>query len=267
MTAKGVGPLLKRWRAHRRYSQLDLAAAAQVSQRHLSFVETGRSQPSRELVIHLAEVLAVPLRERNALLTAAGFAPVYQERRLDDPDMSAIRHAMEFILERHDPYPAWVMDRHWNIVSSNDAAGRMMARLLDPSTAPVDNGLNAMRLTFHPDGLRRFIANWAEVGPHLLDRIRRDADAHPEDSTMRELVAEVQSYPGVAGELAALDPETAPALVIPVHVKVANFELRMFSTLTTIGAPLDITAQELIVETFFPADETTELTLRNLAVD
>lgn len=265
MTITGVGPLLRRWRTHRRYSQLELAAAAEVSQRHLSFVETGRSTPSRELIIHLAEVLAIPLRDRNGLLGAAGYAPVYQERPLDDPEMAAVRRAMEFILDRHDPYPAWAMDRHWSILSSNAAASRMIGTLLDPATAPTSGGLNALRLTFHPQGLRPYIVNWNEVGPHLLDRAARDAEARPDDRVLADLVEEIRAYPGVVDELPAIDPETPPALVIPVHVVAGDLELRMFSTLTTIGAPLDITAQELIVETFFPADETTELALRDLA--
>lgn len=259
-----VGPLLRRWRTHRRYSQLDLAATAEVSQRHLSFVETGRSTPSRELIIHLAEVLDVPLRDRNTLLTAAGYAPVYEERPLDDPEMTPIRRAMDFILERHEPYPAWIVDRHWNVVQSNTAATRMMLGLLDPPTAPIHDPLNAMRLTFHPDGLRRFIANWSELGPHLIDRLRRDAAAHPDDRVLAGLVGEMLAYPGVGDGLEQLDPETPPALVVPVHLRAGDLDLRMFSTLTTIGAPLDITVQEMIVESFFPADDPMELALRGM---
>ncbi len=266
-TRTGAGPLLRQWRTRRRFSQLQLAAEAGVSQRHLSFLETGRARPSREMLLHLGEVLDVPLRDRNTMLSAAGFAPVYRERSLDDPDMAAVRRAVELLIERHDPYPAFAIDRHWNVVMTSEATGRMMAMLVDPASAPIGDGLNVMRLTLHPDGLRRWIVNWDEVASTLVDRVHREAAAYPDDPVMQDLAAEMLSYPGMAEQLAAVDPDRAPDLVLPVHLRKGDFEVRTFSTLTTIGAPLDITVQELMIELLFPADDASDAVFQGLAVD
>ena len=266
-TLAGAGPLLKRWRTRRRYSQLDLATEAGVSQRHLSFLETGRSQPSREMLIHLGKVLEVPLRDRNTMLTAAGYAPAYRQRSLDDPEMSAIAKAVEFLIDRHDPYPAFAIDRHWNVVRTSPATGRMMMMLVDPATAPIQDGLNMMRLMLHPDGLRPHIVNWDEVATTLIDRVHREAAAYPDDPVMQQLAEEMLSYPDVADHLASADPEAVPDLVIPVHLKKGDFEVRTFSTLTTIGSPLDITVQELMIELLFPADEASDAVFKQLATE
>ena len=266
-TRTGAGPLLKQWRTRRRFSQLDLATEAGVSQRHLSFLETGRSKPSREMLVHLGEVLDVPLRDRNTMLTAAGFAPAYRERSLEDPEMAPIRAAVELIIERHDPYPAFAIDRHWNVLRSSEATGRMMLRLVDPATAPLEHGLNVMRMTLHPDGLRPWIVNWDEVAGELIDRVNRDAAAYPDDPVMQRLAEEMLSYPDVADHLSDADPDAAPQLVLPVHVKKGDFEVKTFSTLTTIGSPLDITVQELMIEMLFPADEASDETFRQLATE
>lgn len=263
-TRIGAGPLLRQWRTRRRFSQLQLAAEAGVSQRHLSFLETGRASPSREMLLHLGEVLDVPLRDRNTMLSAAGFAPVYRERSLDDPEMSAVRRAVELLIDRHDPYPAFAIDRHWNVVMTSEATGRMMGLLIDPATAPTDGGLNVMRITLHPDGLRPWIVNWEEVASSLIDRIHREAAAHPDDPVMQDLAAEMLSYPGMSDRLAATDPDRAPDLVLPVHLRKGAFEVRTFSTLTTIGSPLDITVQELMIELLFPADDASDEAFRRL---
>ena len=261
----GAGPLLKEWRTRRRYSQLELAAEAGVSQRHLSFLETGRSSASREMLIHLGAVLNVPLRDRNTMLSAAGFAPEYQERSLEDPEMHSIRRTVELMIERHDPYPAFAIDRHWNILRTTEATGRMMMMLVDPAKAPLEHGLNVMRMTLHPDGLRPWIVNWDEVASELIDRVHRDAAAYPNDSTMQQLADEMLSYPDVADHLSAADPDHTPDLVLPVHFKKGDFEVRTFSTLTTIGSPLDITVQEMMIEMLFPADQASEETFQRLA--
>ncbi len=255
----GVGPLLRDWRHRRRLSQLDLALDAEVSARHLSFVETGRSKPSRELLLHLAEHLDVPLRERNSLLLAAGYAPLYGERGLDGEDMVPVRSALDKILAGHEPFPAVIVDRRWDLVAANRPAMALLtegvaAHLLEP---PV----NALRVSLHPDGLAPRIANLDEYRSHLLARLQRQA-AVSGDADLAALGAELRAYPGTRHDTA---PSTDPAdlLFVPLVLRVGDgSELTFFSTLATFGTALDVTVAELAIESFFPADKTTEQALR-----
>jgi transcriptional regulator with XRE-family HTH domain len=257
-----VGDLLRDWRQRRHLSQLDLALDAEVSTRHLSFVETGRARPSRDLVLHLAEQLEVPLRERNALLLAAGYAPVYRETALDHPEMTAARAALDRILASHEPFPAIAVDRGWSIVSANRPALSLMtagvsADLLEP---PV----NALRVTLHPRGLAPRILNFGEWSEHLMARLHRQVLASG-DPQLAALEAELQAYPGVRGEPTSYI-EAQPQLYVPLVLEGPDGgELRFFSTIATFGTALDITLSELAVESFFPADEVTGATLRAMA--
>jgi transcriptional regulator with XRE-family HTH domain len=244
-----LGSLLKDWRRRRRLSQLDLALEAGVSARHLSFVETGRSKPSREMVLHLAERLDVPLRDRNHMLLAAGFAPAYDERAIDAPEMAPVRLALDRVLAGHEPYPAIVVDRWWNLVAANRSIAlftdQAAARLLEP---PV----NVLRLALHPEGLARRVANLAEFRAHLLDRLHRQV-ALTGDERLAALDDEVSAYPG--GEQ-SLEPHEA-GIAVPVRVHHDNRELAFFSTIATFGTAVDITLAELAIEAFFPADDVT----------
>jgi transcriptional regulator with XRE-family HTH domain len=257
MNDNRVGTLLRDWRQRRRLSQLDLALEAGVSTRHLSFVETGRSKPSPAMVLHLADQLQVPLRERNQLLLAAGYAPQYGARSLDDPDMAQIRDALGRVLTGHEPYPALAIDRGWNLVASNAALGPLLEgaapELLQP---PV----NCMRLSLHPDGLAPRIVNLGEWRAHLLHRLERQI-AMTNDQRLRELHEELLSYPGADGD------ETQPDREIMVELRLASGdgELAFFSTVTTFGTAVDITVSELSIEAFFPADARTAEAVSSLA--
>jgi len=256
---RGVGGLLRDWRLRRRMSQLDLAAEAEVSPRHLSFVETGRSKPSRELVLHLAEHLDVPLRERNALLLAAGYAPVYAERPLDDDAMAPVRGALEKILASHEPFPAVIVDRRWDLVSTNGAA----LALLTEGVAPwlLEPPVNALRVSLHPDGLAPRIANLEEYSAHLITRLQREA-VLAQDPELSELAEELRGYPGVA-DVATTAVDPAALLFVPLRLRTGEGELTFFSTLATFGTALDVTLAELSIEAFFPADRETEAALRS----
>jgi transcriptional regulator with XRE-family HTH domain len=251
--APRLGELLKMWRSKRRMSQLDLAIQAGVSPRHLSFVETGRSKPSREMVLHLAEELDVPLRDRNVLLTAAGFAPVYRESAFDAPELGSARHAIEVTLANHEPYPAFVIDGAWNLVAANAGIAGFLplisAELLDPP-------MNVIRASLHPLGLSRFIVNFDEYAAHVIERLRRQL-ATTADPGLRALLDEVSGYSEVARAIGdrALPPLAA---VLPMHFRLDDgTELRFFSTMTVFGSPLDVTIAELAIESFFPADDDT----------
>ena len=253
----GVGGLLRNWRQRRRLSQLDLANEAAVSARHLSFVENGRSRPSRELVLHLAEHLGVPLRERNTLLLAAGYAPSYGRTPLEDEAMTPVREALDQVLAGHEPFPAIVVDRHWDVVSANRPALGIMtngvaSHLLEP---PV----NALRVTLHPDGLAPNIENFAEYAAHLVDRLRREAQAYADDRLLA-LHDEMCAYPGVAGS--ASPGDTARQVFVPLVLRTGEGVLTFFSMLATFGTARDITVEELAVESFFPADPATAEVLR-----
>ena len=256
------GEHLRHWRQHRRLSQLDLADEAEISTRHLSFMETGRSVPSREMVLRLTERLDVPLRERNALLVAAGYAPMYRERKLDDPALAAARQAVELILKSHEPYPALAMDRHWNLVSYNRLVPLLMAGA-DPSLlqAPV----NVLRLSLHPKGLAPQIANIAQWRTHLFERLRQQVAATA-DPVLAALLEELRAYPLPEGAGNQKLEGEHPGVVMPFQFRSAHGLLSFISTTTIFGTPVDVTLQELALETFFPADEFTREVLQQITV-
>ncbi len=258
----GIGPLVKEWRGRRRRSQLDLALEVGVSARHLSFVETGRSRPSPELVLTLADHLEVPLRERNALLLAAGYAPRYQETPLHDPSMAQVRSSLARLLAAHDPYPGVVIDAHWNVVLANRSAG-LLTSLLPPALQGPP--LNVFRACLHPDGLARITRNLAPWASYLLDQLHRMAVATA-DPVLVALEQEVHAYPNIA-PLAAATPwgDDDAGLLVPVELQLGDQVLSLFTTLTSFGTPCDITLAELAVELFYPADEATEQALHALA--
>lgn len=259
-TTAGVGPLLKTWRSHRRMSQLALATAANVSQRHLSFVESGRSQPSRELLLHLARTLDVPLRDQNTLLTAAGYAATYTERDYDDPELAPLRAAVDALLSGVEPFPAMAIDRYWNVRQLNQGAVALFASIIGDD-APMSDPPNLLRLTFHPLGVRSSIANFDQIAAVLLERIEREALAAPADEAFHALVAEVLAYPGVADIDRRPAIEARPEVSVPLEIDMANGRLRFFTTIATVGAPMDITTEELSVEFYFPADDETRARL------
>ena len=253
-TSVGVGPLLREWREQRRLSQLDLATAAEVSTRHLSFVETGRSKPSPELVLHLADHLEVPLRSRNQLLLAAGYAPVFRERPLDDPEMGPVAAVLDSVLERSDPNPTVVVDRAWNLVRAN-APVLWLCSGVDPALlAPPTN---VVRLSIDPRGLAPAIRNFDEYAAHLLHRVRSDAAI----SRDPELVALADEVAEVVGDVAVPSPLEQPAFALPLRVEVDGHELALFSTIATFGTAREVSLSELSIETFYPADDATAAVL------
>lgn len=258
-----VGALIAYWRNERRMSQLALATEAEVSARHLSFVESGRSNPSREMVLLLARALDVPLRERNRLLDAAGFAAAYRETSLDAPQLAAVSRALDAILDQHRPFPAVVLDRMWNILRANSCAERFFAFLLAGQTPPAPP--NVLRLIFHPNGLRPHVANWEHVAAALIQRVHREAVGQHVDDDVRALVAEVLAYPDVPA--AWRHPELGTDLlpIIPVHFVRDGRQFSYFSTVTTLGTPVDVTAQETRLECFFPVDDRTRDNARAFA--
>ena len=238
---------------------MDLALEVGVSPRHLSFVETGRSRPSPELVLAIADRLEVPLRESNTLLLAAGYAPRYSERSLDDGALRSIRASLQRMLDAHDPYPGVVIDRQWNVVLANRAAGALTAAL--PATL-VGPPLNVYRACLHPDGLAARTVNFGEWANYLLRQLRRTISLTA-DPELEQILAEVSTYPNVASLAVPPDPEwDDPQLLIPLRLDLGGQELSMFTTLTTFGTPRDVTLDELAVELFFPADEPSEQLLR-----
>ena len=254
-TRSPIGTLLQYWRRARNLSQLALALEAEVSPRHLCFLETGRAKPSREMILLLADTLAVPLRERNALLLAAGFAPMFHESTLDAPELAPVRTAIDAILTQQQPYPAVVMNRHWQIVRTNRAAATFFGLLLAGRTpAGADN---VLRLMFHPDGLRPAIENWEAVGQALIQRVHREAVGGALDETGRQLLSEILHYPGVPSRWRTPDLGTPLVPVVPVSFRHGERRFHFFSAVTVLGTPQDITLQELRIECFFPLDEAT----------
>ncbi len=249
-----VGELLRQWREYRRLSQLDLSIQAEISTRHVSFLETGRSKPSRDMILHLSEHLDIPLRERNHLLLAAGYAPVYSESTLGSPQMAAVREAIGKLLAGHEPYPAVVVDRGWNLVDAN-AGIALLAEGISP-----DLLANVLRASLHPDGLAPRIANLGEWRAHLLGRLKRQIGLTG-DSGLAELYAELRGYPCDQPEPEVEVPGPGDILV-PLRLRQADRELSFFSVMATFGTPLDITVAELMIESFFPADEETSRFLR-----
>jgi transcriptional regulator with XRE-family HTH domain len=262
-TSRSIGDHLRAWRQRRRMSQLDLASEASISTRHLSFVESGRSQPSREMVLHLAERLDVPLRDRNVLLVSAGFAPVFPERELEDPQLDAARRAVDLVLKGHEPYPALAVDRHWQLVTANSAVERLLAGAA-PSLlrAPI----NVLRLSLHPDGLAPRIANLPEWRQHLIERLRRQVDMSA-DPVLAALLEELRGYPCPArpGRPQVRSTGDFGGVVVPFRLVSEAGLLSFFSTTTVFGTPIDITLSELALEAFFPADAATADILGHLA--
>ncbi|MEU4243900.1 helix-turn-helix transcriptional regulator [Actinoplanes sp. NPDC026619] len=261
-----VGTLIRHWRNARRISQLALAAESAVSLRHLSFIETGRSSPSRAMVLKLAEVLDVPLRERNTLLLAAGFAPVYRESALDGPELAEVRQALDAILAQQEPYPALIIDRDWNIRYANGAAARFFAFLQAGHVTAAPGPPNVLRRMFHPDGIRRYVRNWPEVAEALVRRVRREAIGGVSDERAQTILREVLAYPGVPASLRSLDAILPTMPVIPIQYARDGRRFDYFSTVTTLGTAQDITLQELRIECFFPADDATRDQATSLAM-
>lgn len=266
--ASTFGRVLRDWRHKRGLSQLDLALAAEGSQRHISFLESGRSQPSRDMVLRLATVLDIPLRGQNVMLVAAGFAPMYQTRALADPELHLVQKALSCMLRQQEPYPAIVVDRHWNLHMGNEAAGRLLNWLMAPSMTPnvpgQDGSLNLLRLLLHPQGIRPYIRNWHAVAGHLIARLHREAIIDGQSDTTLALLNELLAYPDVPRAWHMPNWEDLQAPVLAVELTKAELTLCFFTTITTLGTPHDITLQELRLECFFPADETTERNIEAL---
>ena len=267
MEPNGVGPLLRRWRESRHLSQLDLALDAEVSARHISFLETGRAEPSREMLLMLANVLDIPLRERNLLLLAAGYAPIYGETRLEDPRMTQVRAAVEVILKSNEPRSALAHDRHWNIVMANAAFIRFLT--INLGTAPegmtplkvtTAPRMNVLRLLFDPNGVRKIIVNWEAIAKSLLNEAYRRL-AWARDDALKDLITEILAYPGVPPRWREPDLEAPHNLILPMEMRLDGKIARMFSTVTTVATPHDVTLQDLHVEVFYPADAETEALL------
>ncbi|GLZ37364.1 helix-turn-helix transcriptional regulator [Actinokineospora sp. NBRC 105648] len=252
---RSVGALLRQWREHRRLSQLDLSLQADVSTRHLSFVETGRSAPSRDMVLHLADSLDLPLRERNQMLLAAGYAPVYSQAPLDSPRMRAVRGAVRQVLTGHDPYPALAVDRGWHLVEANDSVSVLLAGVSPDLLVPP---VNVLRVSLHPDGLAPRIVNLGEWRAHLLARLRGQITLTA-DQDLAALHDELAGYP--CDQLEPVVDQHSADVVVPLRIRAAGAELSFFGTVTTFGTPLDITVAELAIESFFPADEATAAAL------
>ena len=260
-TARTFGEHLRSWRQRRRMSQLDLAGEAEISTRHLSFVETGRSVPSREMVLRLAERLDVPLRERNAMLVAAGYAPMYRERPLDDPGLAAAREAVQLILRSHEPWPALAVDRHWNLLASNAMVAPLLAGV-DP--ALLQPPVNVLRLSLHPGGLAPRIVNLGQWRHHLFERLRQQIQTTG-DGALQRLLDELRAYPvGEDADGTRLDGEVL-GIAMPFRLRTEAGVLGLISTTTIFGTPVDVTLQELALETFFPADAFTAQALRAMA--
>ncbi|WP_022719714.1 helix-turn-helix domain-containing protein [Rhodopseudomonas sp. B29] len=252
-----IGDYLRQWRQRRRLSQLDLALDAEISARHLSFIETGRAAPSRDMVMRLAERLDVPLRERNVLLIAAGFAPAFPQRKLDDPALAVARRAVDQVLKAHEPNPALAVDRHWNLIAANRMVGALLDGIAPSLLAPP---LNVLRLSFHPDGLAPRTVNLGEWSAHLLERLHRQCEATA-DAKLLELYHELKAYPVPAPAA----PVVSNAVAVPFRMRLGDEELSFISTTMVFGTPLDVTLSEIAVETFFPADEATAARLRSMA--
>ena len=246
-----AGDLIREWRQRRRLSQLDLAIAANVSSRHLSFVETGRSRPTSEMILHLAEHLEVPLRDRNALLLAGGYAPAYSERTLAAPELQAVTNALRRVLAGHEPYPAAVVNRWWELVDANAGIGLFTAGVRPDLLEPP---VNVLRLSLHPDGMAPRIANLPEWRAHLMARLRRQAGATG-DPRLFSLYSELEAYPGGQGDEA--QPPPATDVVVPLRYQAGSRQLSFLSITAVIGTPMDVTVEELAIESFYPADDQT----------
>ncbi len=251
---------MRHWRTARRLSQLELALEADVSSRHLSYVETGRSQPSRDMVLLLADALEIPLRERNVLLLAAGYAPRYFETGLAAPEMAQVRNAIDLILRHQEPYPAFVLDRHWEIRMANQAAPRCTRFLL--GAEPTES--NMMRLVLHPNGLRPMMVNWEETAGDLVRHLHNQIAASPSDERAKGLLAEVLAYPDVPARWRTREIGAPTTPLLTAIFRKGNVELRFFSTFTTFGTPHDVALEELRIECSFPGNDATATACREL---
>jgi transcriptional regulator with XRE-family HTH domain len=262
MQTRTIGDHLREWRQRRRLSQLDLALAAEISTKHLSFLETGRAQPSREMVLRLAQELDVPLRDRNVLLVAAGYAPVFAQRALDDPALQAARTAVDLVLKGHEPYPALAVDRHWHLVAHNAGIARLIASASPQLLRPP---VNVLRLSLHPEGLAPRIENLPEWRAHLLARLRQQIDATA-DAGLTTLLEELAAYPAPGSAKAARMNVTQDyaGVVVPLRFATEAGTLSLFSTTTIFGTPVEVTLAELAIESFFPADAATAALLQKL---
>jgi transcriptional regulator with XRE-family HTH domain len=266
VTASPVGRLLKQWRGRRGFSQLDLAVAAETTQRHVSFVESGRATASREMILRLAATLDLPLRQQNALLLAAGYAPAWRERDLSAPELARVNSAIDYMLAQHEPYPAFVVDRRWNLLRANAGSGRLTEFLTGPApahAAPAEPVNLAVALV-SPDGLRRFIVNWEEVALYFLRGVQADAISDGTPGTA-ELLERLLAFPGVPALSRVLPPDEEQAPVLPIHFRRGETSLRLFTTIATLGTPHEVTLQEIRIEFFFPADDATAQALRDWA--
>ncbi len=248
-----VGEQLRAWRSRRRLSQLDLALDAEISARHLSFLETGRSRPSRGMLLRLAERLAIPARDRNLLLVAAGFSPALPERALDDPGLAAARRAVELVLKAHEPFPALAVDRHWQLLAANAGVAPLLAGAAPHLLAPP---VNVLRLSLHPEGLAPRIANLPEWRAHILYRLEAQVAASG-DKVLADLLAELRAYPGGS----ARNEDSFGGVAVPLRLRAGEDMLSFLSTTTMFGTPIDVTLSELAIEAFLPADEATAAAL------
>ncbi|KAA0893104.1 helix-turn-helix domain-containing protein [Pusillimonas sp. ANT_WB101] len=250
---------LRYWRDKRGYSQLRLSTESSTSQRHISFLESGRSQPSREMVLKLGIALDIPLRERNGMLLAAGYAPAYRERSLSDPELASVKQALDFMLTQQTPYPALVVDRLWNLVMTNASAAMLIRWLLDmPNDMPLPHdGVNVLKLMLDPNGIRKHLQNWREVCTDLLQWIQREALGDGPGSEAATLLGELLALPGVATVTRLPNLDTLALPFLPMQIRKDNISLNLFTSIATMGTPHDVTVHELRIESFFPADEVT----------
>jgi transcriptional regulator with XRE-family HTH domain len=250
-----LGDLLKQWRGLRGRSQLDISVDTGISQRQISFIESGRSVPSRSTLMGIAQVLEIPLRERNTLLLAAGYAPIYSDAAWDSDEMKSIGKALQRMITQHEPYPALVMDRYWNVILTNEAAPRFFNCFIDLARRPTPR--NILHLMFDPKGMRPFIANWEALAKALIQRVQREAVGHIVDQKTKDLVADLLAYPDVESDWKG-SQMSSPLPMIPISFARDGAVLNYFSLITTVGTPQTIAAQELRVECMYPADDETE---------
>jgi transcriptional regulator with XRE-family HTH domain len=260
MHTQPVGEMLRTWRQRRRLSQLAFACDAEISARHLSFLETGRSRPSRQMLLHLTELLDVPFRERNALLLAAGYAPVYSETRLDSPDAGAARRAVDLVLASYEPFPALAVDRHWNLVAANNALPLFLAGIPEELLQPP---INVLRLSLHPQGLGNRIENLGEWRAHVFERLQRQIDT-ANDEGLAELLKELETFPGGKKPAEGFDAEFG-GLIVPLKIRTEAGTLSFFTATTVFGTAVDITFSELMIESFMPGDAFTAEAVREMA--
>jgi transcriptional regulator with XRE-family HTH domain len=259
------GRLLKEWRDRRGFSQLDLALAARTTQRHLSFIESGRATPSRDMILRISGTLDVPLRQQNVLLLAAGYAPRWRERDLSAPDLAMVDKALDYVLAQHEPYPAFVVDRRWNLLRANRGAATLTEFLLGPSPAePHSEPVNLAVAMMSAEGVRPFITNWEEVAHYLLRGVQADAQTDGAPETLA-LLNRLLALPDVAALPEGPPPTDSPVPVLPIHFRKGESSLRLFTTIATLGTPRDITLQEIRVECFFPMDDVTARLFRDWA--